>query len=85
MTDDLITRLKEASCGYETEPGNIDFDGFLVAAIRIIRAEALEEAAKNIEVILPNTNREFAAGKRWCAAQIRALKDKPANQTDGGE
>jgi hypothetical protein len=43
---------------------------------RRARAEALEEAAQHIEVILPDTNKDFAAGKRWCAAAIRALKDK---------
>jgi hypothetical protein len=34
---------------------------------------ALEEAAKRIEMSLPDSNEDFASGKRWAARAIRTL------------
>ena len=54
-------------------------DDYVDAAVSKARAEALEEAAAYMEKTLPHLSlQEYADA-------IRALKDKPANQTDGGE
>jgi hypothetical protein len=80
--------IKDASNPVKPLPTKWFTDDYVDAAVSKARAEALEEAAKvarDCAIYDANDRLLNSDIRATCAAAIRALKDKPANQTDGGE